>query len=514
MSEGSEAYEGLAFVTDASIQARAETDGASTEALLEKVKKVVPDPSLFDEEGRAPFFWDATISNSQIDSYFTRMHETTLRNYAEDAVRGVAFMDSHNIYKMGIGHSLEGRFEGTTAANMRVDATFYTIPGLTLGGVNTSDFIDGVRGGLNRQVSVGFSPGRFECSLCEGDPFDWWTGTCPHVPGLKYDKDGNPERAVKGKAKKDEKLTLCYAWVIDGHLREVSAVYKGATPGAHITKIRVMALKGELPEGTIALAERQFRIHVPRRILVAAGNGRVEERIVTGGLLTMPEQRHEEPVEEPQAQPVADAATDTPEVEAVPEQPEDGTTGEDQEQIEAAGDAEPADATEDVEAAQDGEPEERMTGQGAPIDQTATLRGLLKELGVEAATDPMETVRSVCTELQALRPRAEMGDRYFATVVDETLKAGVAAMGDRFDQERHKRILESYPRNADGLELATAMRDSFQEMVEARFQGGGRKTTDTDNDPPASRTEDPKAADEDPDRAIANLRQYRTGTRL
>ena len=72
------------------------------------------DPSIFDDERFAPFFWTAEISNNRLDAYFTRMAPSSLKNYAEDAKRGVSFQDSHQtdgIHRT-FGQSLGARYYG------------------------------------------------------------------------------------------------------------------------------------------------------------------------------------------------------------------------------------------------------------------------------------------------------------------------------------------------------------------------------------------------------------------
>jgi hypothetical protein len=223
MTDRATDYGDVIWRTDARVVALPSNDD-----LMALVREKAADPTIFDDEANQPFFWDAIISNDQIDAYYTRMDpKTTLPNYAEDASNGVAYQDSHDIYKAGFGRSIAGVFnKGSGANGSTTAATFFTIPNRTFGGNNTTDMIDGMRAGLFKDVSVGFSPGHFECSICGDDPFDWFSGECPHIPGMNYTADGKLEGRAKGKkTAPTETLTLCYAWVMDGHLREVSQVY-------------------------------------------------------------------------------------------------------------------------------------------------------------------------------------------------------------------------------------------------------------------------------------------------
>ena len=505
-------YDSLEFYTTARVTGR-----ASSESLLKKAKDTAPDPSVFDEEGRAPFFWEAQISTDEIDSYFTRMDEGTLRNYAADVESGVSFMNSHNIYQMPMGRSLEGKYTRGSGDNLsRVDASFYTLRGTP----ETDHFIDLTRAGIQKDVSVGFKPGYFKCNLCEGDPFNWWTGTCMHIPGLKYDKDGNSKRlarliqddeqgraqlatltydevrATRKKKDSDAGFELCFAWVMDGHLREVSAVYKGATPSAHITKIRMLALQGELDEDTILQGERLYRIQVPRRVLVPVGGGRMEERVVHAGRFILSnENRSEDAREQDPAPNVVVDAEETPQAPPSPPAPVE----------EAAAPAAPEntdnlkreESTEGVEATTGGissaahaAPEDlRMSGEeqnGNAIDLSAQIRTALAKHGIQADADPMVTLDRVLGEITVLRPRAEMGDTYFNDMVEETIKRGISAFGDDFDETGHRAILTSYPRSDGGLKMVKQMLGSFDAIASKRFPGG-RQTTEHDNETPEAR---------------------------
>jgi hypothetical protein len=86
-----------------------------------------------------------------------------------------------------------------------------------------------------------------------------WTSSCVHVPGLFYSKDG--KRLLDSKS---VDAVQAYAWVRDGRLSEVSAVYDGATPGAQIAEV----LRHKLPD---AAGEGRIN-HRELPILVRAAN--------------------------------------------------------------------------------------------------------------------------------------------------------------------------------------------------------------------------------------------------
>ena len=202
------------------------------------------DPAILDE--RAPFFWMAEISNDGLDAYFTHMLPSTLNNFAAAARAGVSFINSHRHMELPFGRSLDGRTEND-GDKMRVLADFYTLPGLTLNGVTTDDFIAGVRSGIISDVSVGFYGGTQTCDLCGRDYFSW---DCPHLAGLKYEvKEGDVVRQV-----------LATVSIDNAKLSEVSAVYDGATPDAAIVKARNMAEAGTLKPDAARALEARYRM--------------------------------------------------------------------------------------------------------------------------------------------------------------------------------------------------------------------------------------------------------------
>lgn len=183
------------------------------------------------------YIFRAEISNGNLDSYFTRMHESSLRNYAEDALVGIALQNSHRHNELPFGKSLYGAYD-----DGRTFADFYTIRDLNLNGVNTDDLIRGIEAGIVQKVSIGFFGGTFECSVCG---HDLWSKDCTHVPGLRYENN------------------IAYAWVRDAHLAETSVVYEGATPGAAILKAQQEAEAGRLRPDAAAIIEARYRIKLP-----------------------------------------------------------------------------------------------------------------------------------------------------------------------------------------------------------------------------------------------------------
>jgi len=215
---------------------------ALTREALFELASARGDFDVADLEQYPLYFFRAEISNSLLDSHFTHMSESTLRNYAEDANKGVAFLKGHNWRDLPIGYSLTGTYE--VGAKTRVVSDFYTIHGLS----ETNDLIARMKMNLVRDVSVGFHGGRAICDLCGADFWD-----CRHYPGLKYEeKEGDVVRTQ-----------LATFTIEDARLSEVSGVFDGSTPEAMVLKAQRAAKAGDLTAEQVGLLEQRYRVALP-----------------------------------------------------------------------------------------------------------------------------------------------------------------------------------------------------------------------------------------------------------
>lgn len=191
------------------------------------------------------YLWDAEISNTLLDSHFTHMSESTLRNYAEDANRGVAFLRGHNWRELPVGYSIEATIVNESG-RQSVIAGFYTVRGIA----DTDDLIKRMESKILRDVSVGFHGGRAICDLCGQDFWD-----CRHFPGLKYE-------TKEGDVVKTELATFT---IEDARLSEVSGVFDGSTPEAMIRKAHDHAFRGLLDPKQIEVLEERYRTRLATR---------------------------------------------------------------------------------------------------------------------------------------------------------------------------------------------------------------------------------------------------------
>jgi len=388
------------------------------------------DPAVFDES--APFFWRSEMSNERLDTYFTRMDITSLRNYAADAQAGIGFQDSHDTHRMSLGRSLTGQLDQASGI-IRVLADFFTLPDIALNGgsyANTNDFIRSVRAGIANDNSIGFyfdnvDPNQFagfRCDICGNDLFDW--GACRHIPGVTYEtpkEDGSVSRAV------------ATATVMNAHASECSAVYAGSTPGAAIIKAQYEAGAGRLKPQVARFLEQRYR---------SIGLKLSEAREIYA------------------------LGTIEREDDEMGERTEPATKPDDR-----AG-AEPARHPADVEFQNN-------------------LRSLMTEAGFAETVEVPTGVRNLVDEVKRLRAanagipelekRAKDGDAYRTAMIDDAIKAGKRAVGEDFDEAQYRDILKDLP-----VASIKRMKDDWQKQGDARFPGG-RETQDEETD--TSKTE-------------------------
>jgi uncharacterized protein with NAD-binding domain and iron-sulfur cluster len=213
------------------------------EDVLRKINRQSIDPLTKDDV----FIFSGICSNDRMDAYLTRMDPvTTLRNYVEDLQNGVPLQEGHDIYKNPYGRSYDGEYlaSSETENSNSVRGHWYVLRNLTINGASTDDTIRAIRGGIIKDMSVGFGGNEiwYRCSSCGRDIFDW---DCPHLPGID-----------------DENGRQTFSWIVGGRLREVSTVYNGATPGAYIDKARAFIQQGEMSRDNIVKLEREYQVRL------------------------------------------------------------------------------------------------------------------------------------------------------------------------------------------------------------------------------------------------------------
>jgi hypothetical protein len=337
------------------------------------------DPTIFGEEGHAPFVWPMEISSNRLDTWFTRMAGSTLQNFANDAQSGVAFQDSHNSRRLSIGRVFSGTYQ-QDAETPRVLASAYTMRGLKMNDATyatTDDFINAMRAGIVNDVSVGFYGGQWVCSICGQD---YWRGACPHIAGLDYPVNDTSGDTGDGDGA-GEQMQVAFAWIRDAHLAEVSAVYDGATPGAMVLKAQEMIDAGHVKPRYARMLEQRYRVKLigDPRSTVRLNNPKRGERDMakceTCGIDG------------------ADLATKTA----------------------------------------------RIKAQDSILDG---LRAVFKENGIKESDDALEMARAAVARIKELTPLADDGRAYKNDLIEAALTEGVRAGGNDFKRETFKGILE------------------------------------------------------------------------
>lgn len=420
---------------------------ASVADLRTLAEKRAPDPAIFDEH--EPFFWRAIPSTGALDSYFTMMADSTLKNFAKESKEGRAFQNSHNHMELPIGYSLTGEYiNGATALESRVEADYYTMRGLMMADISTDVFIAMVRGGIVRDVSVGFSGGEWICSICGQDMMVGWE--CWHFPGFVYDKGDDSDRKKKSS---ETKGALCTATIENGHLSETSAVFDGATPGAAVAKAYREIELGRMKPDQAALMEQRFRIKLPP----------IATQFAPGGL-------------------PGDAA---------PSRKENKDMDFEASVRAALGIAEDDDAIKSITGLQRGVAT-ADTSRTRAEGQLAGITTVIGEVGCPEGTDPAIWLRA---EFGKLRPQAEDGQKYRSSLITDALAEGKRAHGESFADEIYKGMLNS---SATSIDAITRMRDDWKVAGDKIF-GNGRQTEEV---------EDPANPIEKKDRV--NASHYRT----
>lgn len=192
-------------------------------------------------------------NNRFIGDRYMFLHESTLRNIASGADHGFAFMNSHRTgglseaTELPYGQTFSGRYEehdleGSTFRRALVGV--YMLKGIRPNGANgpsTDDIYAGIEGGTLKDVSMGLSGGSRICDVCGVDleaRDEKGRYQCPHAPGTDEDMD---EGQIEGqKARGVGKGYASYS-LADAYPQEVSAVFKGAVPGAGFRKSLALA---------------------------------------------------------------------------------------------------------------------------------------------------------------------------------------------------------------------------------------------------------------------------------
>lgn len=192
-------------------------------------------------------------NNNFIADRYMFLDDTTLKHVAERGDKGIAFMNSHRTgglsapSELPFGKSFAGRYEefsqpdGSTYKRSLLGV--YMLRGVHPNGTagpSTDDLHRSIESGTLTDVSLGLSGGERVCNVCAKSLGE---KDCVHVPGTHKDMSAEDIEASKGLGIKDGRASYT---VRSADVSEVSAVYKGAVPGAGFRKAISFAKANEL----------------------------------------------------------------------------------------------------------------------------------------------------------------------------------------------------------------------------------------------------------------------------
>ena len=166
------------------------------------------------------YHFSGCISSDAIDAYDSRMAESSLKNFVNDAANGVPFQDSHSSESIRtLGRSFAAEIEnGIAMARVRMLRDDTNTPEH----MKIDEYIRRIQGGIYTSLSVGFHSERNICSICDGNIAIGWDRLfggdefCEHSIGSVYD---------------DKRCTYT---IEDARLAEISLVTTPANPDAEI----------------------------------------------------------------------------------------------------------------------------------------------------------------------------------------------------------------------------------------------------------------------------------------
>lgn len=190
------------------------------------------------------------------------LSESTLRNIAQDAATGIAFMNSHadgalsHPAELPMGKTFAGRHEQLRDGTLRTRLAFYMLRGVQPNGAqgpSTDDLHRMIVGGTATDVSVGLHGGDRICDVCGNNLAD--SDLCTHSPGTHHNLTADQRKAqeARGVPKGRASYTLD-----DAHMHEVSAVYDGAVPGAGFRKTLALARRHQLSRADLVEASQAY----------------------------------------------------------------------------------------------------------------------------------------------------------------------------------------------------------------------------------------------------------------
>lgn len=207
-----------------------------------------------------------------IGDRFMFLDATTLKNIASAAESGIAFMNSHRTgglsapSELPFGKTFAGRYEEFSDSDGgtfgRTILGIYMLRGVHPNGAagpSTDDLHRAIEAGTLSDVSMGLVGGTRLCDVCGEDlsARDAESGKflCPHAPGTHRQMDLAQIEGQTARGVRDGKASYT---LVDAMPQEVSAVYKGAVPGAGFRKASALSRAGGLTAVELSEARESY----------------------------------------------------------------------------------------------------------------------------------------------------------------------------------------------------------------------------------------------------------------
>lgn len=329
------------------------------------------------------YFFPGIISNQIIDSYATKMALSSLRNYAADASSGVGMQNSHRSREMSIGRLFNGVLEEDNTkldgSFPRVYADFYTLRDLQLTpDFNTNHLIRAIEAGIVKDLSIGFKEGVGYRETCSICGNSYWSYECRHIAGSEYEVGETAPGVDPTNETRTGEKQLAFVWIENARLSEVSAVSDGSTPNA-------MILTKAVREVRAGRLSKSVQTSLENKFRI-----NLTERTIFPGASVEDEAKQRESEQQ------------TKELKVMT----------------------------DIERAEQAEAENLILNEQLKAVRTA--------LG---ATDTANETE-IRAKLTALQQSAVIGKEMRSALIETTLKEGVRAYGDKFDEAKKRAFLE------------------------------------------------------------------------
>lgn len=169
------------------------------------------------EENDELVSFEGIASTDSLNTYFYRMHISSLRNFRDDAIDGRPVYSLHRVREnLNLGNTF-----GANLYGKKVKMQWNILRGLE--DINSDDIIKRLVNGVTRELTVGHDFAEYMCNECGGRMHtDLFVPMCSkgHCPGMAIRKNGE-----------DHTVT---ATAHNARLKELSIVGRGADPDTKI----------------------------------------------------------------------------------------------------------------------------------------------------------------------------------------------------------------------------------------------------------------------------------------